>query len=381
MTGSSRINAPLIGRPASRAALNTPALVLDLSSFERNLASMAEAARRRGVQLRPHAKTHKCCEIARRQIAAGAIGLSCAKLAEAEIFAQSGIGGLLLTSPVVTRQGIERLTALARVAPDLMLVADDPENVRALDEAAAAAGLCLRVLVDLDVGLHRTGVASVGDGIALARMIARSPALTFAGLQGYAGHAMHIAGREARLAALEASARQLRDLRDGLTRVGLPPAIVTGGGTGSFDLDPGFDVLTELQVGSYVFMDREYAEIWSDCRETPPFEAALFVQTTVISASHPGRCTTDAGCKAFATEAGPPRIVAGAPDGAHYAFFGDEQGLVTFAEEQGRLAPGSVLTCLTPHCDPTVNLYDVLHVVRDDVLQDIWRIEARGCSQ
>ena len=377
---STDINAHLTGRQGETSALNTPALLLDLDSFERNVAAMAEAARRQGVALRPHAKTHKCAEIARRQLAAGAVGISCAKLAEAEALAHAGIAGLLLTSPVVTTQGIARLIALARTTTDIMVVADDPANVRALSDAAAAAGIVLDLLVDLDVGLHRTGVATVADGVALAQAIVASPALRLRGIQGYAGHAMHIAGREPRRLALEASAQLVGALRDALIASGIVPEIVTGGGTGSFDIDPGFAVFTELQVGSYVFMDREYDEVWSG-GDRPPFEPALFVQTTVISASHSGQCTTDAGCKAFATEAGPPRIVAGAPAGAHYAFFGDEQGRVTFAGADERLAPGAVIRCLTPHCDPTVNLYDVLHIVRDATLVAIWPIEARGCSQ
>lgn len=374
------INAHLIGRPGGAAALNTPALLLDLDAFERNVAAMAEAALRHGIALRPHAKTHKCTAIARRQLAAGAIGISCAKLAEAEVIADAGISGLLITSPVVAKQGIARLIALARTGSEIMVVADDPANVRALSDAATASGIVLDVLVDLDVGLHRTGVATVADGVALAQAIVASPALRLRGIQGYAGHAMHIAGREPRRLALEASAQMVGKLRDALIAIGIVPEVVTGGGTGSFDIDPEFDVFTELQVGSYVFMDREYDEVWSG-RERPPFEPALFVQTTVISASHPGQCTIDAGCKAFATEAGLPRIVAGAPAGARYDFFGDEQGRVTFAAADERLAPGAVIRCLTPHCDPTVNLYDVFHIVRGDTLVAIWPVEARGCSQ
>ncbi|WP_374571261.1 DSD1 family PLP-dependent enzyme [Phenylobacterium sp.] len=375
------LNACLIGRAGSRAALNTPALVLDLPAFERNLQAMARYCEQRGLALRPHAKTHKCGEIARRQMAAGAVGLCCAKLAEAEVFAALGVTGLLLTSPVVTDMGLARLIALLARAPDLMVVCDDADNARRLGRGAAAAGLRLRVLVDIDVGLGRTGVATLRDGVQLARLIAETPGLELYGVQGYAGHVMHIRGRGARRAATSAALELLRGFKRELERCGLAPRIVTGGGTGTFDLDPDLGVLTELQAGSYVFMDREYNDVWGGSEGPPPFETSLFVQSTVVSAARPGRATTDAGCKAFATEAGVPSVASGAPPGTTYAFFGDEQGLLSLPPGAGRLAPGAVVSCVTPHCDPTVNLYDVIHVVRDGALVDIWPVEARGRAQ
>jgi D-serine deaminase-like pyridoxal phosphate-dependent protein len=156
--------------------------------------------------------------------------------------------------------------------------------------------------------------------------------------------------------------------------------ILTGGGTGTFDIDPEANILTELQVGSYVFMDRQYNEVWEKPGGRPPFETSLFVQTAVISANREGLATTDAGFKAFATDAGPPCIVSGAPSGAGYFFFGDEQGGVVYSPAQQTLAPGDVITCAVPHCDPTVNLYDCYHLVRGDRLEAIWPIEARGRS-
>ncbi|TWB18356.1 D-serine deaminase-like pyridoxal phosphate-dependent protein [Nitrospirillum amazonense] len=304
------------------------------------------------MAIRPHAKTHKCVEIARRQLAAGAIGLCCAKLGEAETFVRHGMGYLLLTSPIVTAAGIQRLMGLIRTAPETMVVVDDARNVMDLAAAATASGVRLRVLVDLDVGLNRTGVASVEEGVALARLAHEAASLDFRGMQAYAGHAMHIVGREARHTELTRAAELTWRLRRALTAAGLIPAIVTGGGTGSADADVAAGVLTELQVGSYILMDREYQDVWQDAGERPPFDCALFLQTTVISANRPGQCTTDAGCKAFATDAGAPRIVAGAPPDARYDFFGDEQGRVTFARTEDRLSPGAVLTCMTPHCDP-----------------------------
>ena len=153
--------------------------------------------------------------------------------------------------------------------------------------------------------------------------------------------------------------------------------IVTGGGTGTFDLDPGAATLTDLQAGSYIFMDAQYAEVWEADAERVPFATALFVQTTVISANHPGLATTDAGLKSFATDAGPPRIVAGAPEGTRYVLGSDEQGKLELTPGHA-LQPGAVLTCAVPHCDPTVNLYDHFVCIRNDRVEAIWPVTARG---
>ncbi len=182
--------------------------------------------------------------------------------------------------------------------------------------------------------------------------------------------------RERSLATMKA----LGDLRDTLARQGLAPRIVSGGGTGTFDIDPAAHVLTELQVGSYVFMDKQYNDVWEKPGERVPFETSLFVQATVISANRDGLATTDAGFKSFATDAGNPVLASGAPEGASYFFFGDEQGGILYDIAKGRLAPGDVVTCVVPHCDPTVNLYDCLHAVRGNTLSFIWPVEARGKS-
>ncbi|MDE2183324.1 MAG: DSD1 family PLP-dependent enzyme [Alphaproteobacteria bacterium] len=370
------LNADLIGLAGGAAELATPALVVDLDALERNIAAMAAHARRCGLALRPHAKTHKSVEIARRQIAAGALGVCCAKLGEAEALAEGGIGAILVTSPVVTGRGMARLVALnARIA-DLMAVCDDIAVAARFDAAAQAAGKPLRILIDIDPGMGRTGV-SVAEAPALVRSVARAAGLVYAGLQCYAGHLQHIESSGERRNASLAALKDLAALRDRLAADGIAPSILSGGGTGTFDIDPDAGALTELQVGSYVFMDRQYNDVWAG---RPPFETALYVQTTVISANRAGLATTDAGFKAFATDAGAPAVASGAPQGAAYFFFGDEQGGVAYDESARKLAPGDVLRCIVPHCDPTVNLYDAMHAVRAETLVEIWPIEGRGRS-
>lgn len=376
-------NAHLIGVAGSRARLNTPALLLDLDALERNIAGMAAFARNHGIGLRPHSKTHKSVEIARLQIAAGALGICCTTMGEAEVIAGAGIPGVLITSPVVQPDKIARLVELNGKAEGLMVVADDPANVAALADAAAAAGKPLTVLVDVEVGSRRTGVQSAQAATALARQIADSASLRFGGVQGYAGNLQHRYDYAERKTASEEMTRWLRQVVDALTAEGLAPAIVTGGGTGTHELDARAGLMTELEVGSYAVMDVDYGDVALRENEPRPFEDALFVRASVVSATHDDFAVTDAGLKAFATDApSPPRIARGAPEGASYGFAGDEHGRVFYDTSAGgtgkRLAVGDAVECVTPHCDPTVNLYDHYHVVRGDTLVAIWPVDARG---
>ncbi|MBX3495348.1 MAG: DSD1 family PLP-dependent enzyme [Parvibaculum sp.] len=379
MNGALETNRALIGEPGSRAKLATPALVLDLDAFERNVALMAAHCKVAGLALRPHAKTHKSVAIAKAQIAAGALGICCAKLGEAEAMAAGGIESILITSPVVTAQGIARLAALNAKISDLTVVVDNALNVRALAAAAAEAGRPQKVLIDLDVGLHRTGIRPGDDALELAELIDAADTLELKGLQAYAGHLMHIHDFAERREKSLAAMTTLGEMRDALKQKGMCCDIVSGGGTGTYNIDPEANVLTELQGGSYIFMDKQYNDVALGNGATFPFETSLSVQMTVVSANTKNLATTDAGFKSFSTDADPPLLLSGAPEGAGYFFFGDEQGGVLLPDG-ARLEIGSTLTAMTPHCDPTVNLYDAYHVVRGDTLVEIWPIEARGRS-
>jgi D-serine deaminase-like pyridoxal phosphate-dependent protein len=237
------LNADLIGVPGGRAKLATPALVVDLDAFERNLAAMAAHAKARGVALRPHAKTHKSVEIAKRQIAAGALGVCCAKLGEAEALADGGIDSILITSPVVSERGIARLVALNARLADLMAVCDNATVAARLNEAARAAGKKLKIVVDIDPGLGRTGIAPP-DALPLVEFVARADGLEYAGLQCYAGQVQHMESANERRSASLSALNELGALRDALTAAGLAPKLVSGGGTGTFDIDPDAGVLS-----------------------------------------------------------------------------------------------------------------------------------------
>lgn len=372
-------NAGLIGKPGSRYALDTPALLVDLDALERNIAAMAGHARAAGVALRPHAKTHKSARIAALQVEAGALGICCVTMGEAEIMVRAGIPGVHITSPQVTSAKINRLIAL-NVAPHrgLSVVVDHPDNLAALDRAALVAGKPLDVLVDFSAGHHRTGCATADDLIALARAAASAKGIRLRGTQSYSGNLQHVPVRRERRARAMAELDRLRAIIARLRGLGIELPIISGAGTGTFDLDPEARLFTELQVGSYVFMDVDYQRALKDGRNAPPFETALFVTTSVVSVNGEGYVTTDGGLKSFATDGPDPEPAAGAPPGSRYEFFGDEHGKLILPPGAARPALGALIECVTPHCDPTVNLHDLYHLVRGDTLVDIWPVDARG---
>ena len=373
------VNAALLGKPGSRYRLDTPALVIDLEAMERNIAQMAAHARAAGVALRPHAKTHKSVHIARRQIEAGAIGICCVTLGEAEVMVQHGLPGVLITSPQVTPSKIDRLMKLNTLPHrGLSVVVDHRENLSALNEASLAAGKPLDVLVDFSAGHYRTGCAEEEDLRVLVDAVLGAPGLVFRGIQSYSGNLQHIAARAERRARAATQRERLRAIIGRLREDSIDVPIVTGAGTGTFDLDPEGGVFTELQVGSYLFMDVDYQRAVKDGRKAPFFATALFVATSVVSVNAPGYVTTDAGLKCFATDGPAPEPASGAPPGSRYEFFGDEHGKLILPSGAPRPALGAIVECVTPHCDPTVNLHDVYHVVRGDTLVDIWPVDARG---
>lgn len=369
------LHRPLIGQQGSRAALNTPVLVIDRDALERNIATMAAFAREHGVVLRPHAKTHKSADIAKLQIAAGARGVCCAKLGEAEALAAEGVSAILITSPVVTPQAIKRLAALHGKIEGLMVVADHPDNVAALAEAMRGGARKLPVIVDIDPGIRRTGVATPEAALTLAQQIAATQMLRFAGVQFYCGAQQHIVSFDDRRAAIEDRTSYLQSIIALLGENGLAPEFVTGGGTGTHRIDVALGVFNELQVGSYVFMDKQY----HDCEGLGAFETALCIDTHVISANAPSMATIDSGFKSLSTDGGNPAIVSGAPETSAFFFMGDEHAALIAPGHAFKL--GDRVTLSAPHCDPTVNLYDAYHVVRGETLIDIWPVTARGRSR
>ncbi|MDB5475692.1 MAG: threonine aldolase family protein [Phenylobacterium sp.] len=366
----------LIGQPGSRHTIPTPAAVLDLDAFDRNVAKMAARAKAAGLALRPHAKSHKCAALAARQIAAGAVGVCCAKLGEAEALAMAGIEAILVTSPISGAFAAERAARLADALPDFRIVVDHVDGVA---ELAAAATSPIQVIIDVDVGTGRTGVASPEQAAEVARAILAAPELTLIGVQGYGGHWQHMEGANARAAAAADGMARLSAAIAAIRAAGGAVEVVTGGGTGTFAADAAQGVLTEVQPGSFAFMDRQYREALK-ADPDGAFEQSLTIATTVISANQPKWVTVDGGLKAFSTDGPAPAPLTPGFEAATYRFYGDEHGMLM--RPDGLAVGRGVRIEFAPgHIDPTLDRYDVLHLVRGDVLVDIVPIEARGAGQ
>lgn len=378
MTTDRDLHDHLIGQQGSRADLNTPVLVLDVDALDRNIQRMAALAANHGVALRPHAKTHKSVDIALRQIKAGAVGVCCAKIGEAEVLAEGGVAGILITSPVAAPAAILRLATLAGQADGLMAVVDHPDVAGRIHAALAAAETRLDVIIDIDPGIARTGVASAEAAVVLARAIDQSPNLEYRGVQFYCGSQQHIESYAERHAAIVERTAYLQEVIAALTEAGFAPDIITGSGTGTHRIDLDLGVFTELQAGSYVFMDKQYLDCDIADGGESPFEVALAVDARVVSTNHSGLVTIDAGYKSLSTDGGVAVVQRGAPETAFFAFMGDEHAALIAPEIGTQLHPGDPVSLTVPHCDPTVNLYDHYHVVTGDTLVDIWPVSARG---
>lgn len=365
-----------IGDPLE--AVDTPALLVDLEAFEANLERMAAAARRFGVRLRPHAKTHKSPAVALRQAALGAVGQCCQKVAEAEILAAGGIADILVSNQVVGAPKLERLGALARRVT-LAVCADDAGNVADLSRVAQSYDATLTVFVEIDAGMGRCGVAPGEPAAALAATIAAAPGLVFGGLQAYHGSAQHIRGHSQRGQAIAGAGERVRETLAALERRGLPCPLVTGAGTGTFAFEGASGLWGELQCGSYAFMDADYARNLDEAgNPISGFRHSLFLWATVMSRPAADRAVCDVGLKSTTTESGLP-VVADLAD-VTYRGASDEHGTLTVGAKAAPLPLGSKIRLIPGHCDPTINLHDWYVGVRKGRVEALWLIAARGAS-
>lgn len=371
----------------------TPALVIRRAALGANLAALQGACDAAGVRLRAHGKMHKCSTLGRLQVAGGAVGLCCQTVGEAETHVAGGIGDVLVTAPV-PRWGWPRLAALTGRAT-VAAVVDSAAQV------AAAAGSGLALYVDIDLGQHRAGVAPAA-ALALARLIAATPGVRFGGIQAYCGHIQHIAGMAARRAAHAAASARLTAVVAEFAAAGLAPPVVTGGGTGTSALDLAGGVYGEIQAGSYALMDVEYGDCDAPAGEWP-FQPALFLASSIVSARHRAFVTCDAGLKALYTDGPAPRVIAGAAPGSRWRSQGDEHGAIIHPDFHDRLrsaadpvaivaaldaepapagapAEGDLVWLQPGHVDPTVALYDAFFVADEDGRLERWAIDARRIS-
>ncbi|HTW71868.1 MAG TPA: DSD1 family PLP-dependent enzyme [Acetobacteraceae bacterium] len=356
--------------------IDTPALLIDLDAFEYNLDRMAALLAPTRVRLRAHAKTHKSPVIAKLQMARGAVGQCVQKVAEAEVLAWGGIPDILVSNEVVGATKLARLCALAKIA-HVAVCADDAGQVAALEIAAADAGIRLPVLVEIDVGAARCGVAPGPEAVALAQRIAGSKHLKFGGLQAYHGSAQHKRTMEERRTMIDGAVDASRRTVEQLRQQGLDCPIVGGAGTGTFEFEAASGVYTEMQAGSYAFMDADYARNL-DAGGAPvgTFRHALFVLATVMSAPKPGLAVLDAGHKAVAVDSGLP-VVWQRPD-IRYVSASDEHGKLSVGSETTMPKLGEKLRLVPGHCDPTVDRYDWYVGVRGGRVECLWPVAARG---
>ena len=364
----------------SKWELDTPALCVDLDKLERNIAKMQRTCNANKIAVRPHAKTHKCAAIAKMQMAAGAIGICTAKLSEAEALLAEGVDKILMTTSNLPPAKIRKAMDLKKRYPGFIQAVDWDQNARDLQDAAKAAGVVADVVIDVAVGT-RSGIPPGEDAINLARLVDKQPNLKLRGMLSYDGGAQHIntfAERKARtLKNIEENARTYEKMKAG----GLNTEIFSGGGTGTYNIYhevPGF---TDVQVGSYIFMDMQYIVIGNADGQPvyDDFEPSLTVLATVVNNRFPGRLTTDAGAKALTINV-PRAGVIGEP-GMDYNAGSDEFGSITFKEARKEWKMGEKMELIIPHCDPAVNLYDYIYAIRNDRVEAVWEVTARGHSQ
>jgi D-serine deaminase-like pyridoxal phosphate-dependent protein len=357
--------------------LPTPALLIDLDIFERNLQALAGYMKGKAVTFRPHGKAHKSPTIAKLQLASGAKGVCAAKLGEADVLVRGGIRDVLVTAEVVGRLKIERLMSLLAIAPDVKAVVDNEQNATDLSAAALAAKRRLKVAIDCNVGQNRTGLGTPEEVVALAQAIAKLKGLEFIGLQGYGGNNQHVVGFENRKTRAVASNEKVVAARQALEKAGFTIQMVSVGGTGSYNIDADYPGVTEIQPGSYVFMDAHYNKIGGrDKPEFSEFGNSLSVLTTVISRAVAGRAIVDAGIKALSTDESPPEPLG--LTGATYGAAGDEYGALRLQNPSRELKVGDQVQITPGHCDTTVNLHNVFFAVRKGVVEHVWPIEGRG---
>ena len=355
------------------AEVDTPALLLDLDAFERNLARMQAAADAAGVHLRPHAKAHKCPTVALAQMARGAVGVCCQKASEALPFLRAGVRDVHVSNELASPAKARPLAQWARQAR-LSVCVDDAAQIAALADATREAGSHIDVLVEIDIGQGRCGVADASAVQRLLERMAPHPQLSFAGLQAYQGGLQHLRRRDERREQALRAAGRAADVVTALENAGVRCATVTGGGTGSVEWDLESGVYTELQPGSYAFMDRDYADNEAGALR---FEHALFVATRVMSTAALTHAVVDAGLKSLTLECGLP-VLWPADAALRYTQANDEHGLVEAAPLP---ALGSLLRLVPGHCDPTFNLHDEIVAFRGERVEAVWPISARGLSR
>jgi D-serine deaminase-like pyridoxal phosphate-dependent protein len=353
--------------------LDTPSLLLDLDILEKNIARMADFLRDSPCTLRAHAKTHKCPTIAHKQIAAGAIGICCQKLGEAEIMAQHGVEDILITNQIVGKVKITRLIQLLGTAPKVKIAVDNPMNVLELSQAMETSGEKLGVLIEIDIGMGRCGVLPGKPALDLAKLVVQSKHLELAGIMGYEGHCVNIEDFKERREQTKAALSKLLEVRDGIESAGIEINIISSGGTGTYSITGSYPGITEIEAGSYVFMDTSYRRVLDD------FDQSLFVLATVTSKPAKDRIVLDCGVKTLVGDLGTPQIQGLRP--ASKTKLSEEHSIWFYENAMDDVHLGDKVRLLPGHCCSTVNMHDHYYVIQEGRVVDLWKISAARMTQ
>ena len=366
--------------------LNTPSLLIDKSVLLKNIKTMSDYTIKNKINLRPHAKSHKISEIAKMQIKHGAIGICVATLYEAEVMSKNNIENILITTPITNLNSENKLCKLIKSSKDIMLIIDSIYGLKFLEKIAIKIKKKINILVDCDImgigtnKIRRTGAKSIKEIVNLASLININEHLNYMGITAYAGDVQHINNYNERKIETTIRHNYLNKIINKLKKENLSPQIISGGGTGSYDIDTKSKLFTELQTGSYIFNDVEYDNVNTYKSNTNPFKSGLFIASSIISIIDDYNYIVDAGLKAFSTDSKYlPKPMGSLPKNSKYTFMGDEHGKITLPRESNKkLNYGEIIIIQPSHCDPTVNLYDKCYLIEKDKISKYWFVDARG---
>ena len=366
--------------------LNTPSLLIDKSVLLKNIKTMSDYTIKNKINLRPHAKSHKISEIAKMQIKHGAIGICVATLYEAEVMSKNNIENILITTPITNLNSENKLCKLIKSSKDIMLIIDSIYGLKFLEKIAIKIKKKINILVDCDImgigtnKIRRTGAKSIKEIVNLASLININEHLNYMGITAYAGDVQHINNYNERKIETTIRHNYLNKVINKLKKENLSPQIISGGGTGSYDIDTKSKLFTELQTGSYIFNDVEYDNVNTYKSNTNPFKSGLFIASSIISIIDDYNYIVDAGLKAFSTDSKYlPKPMGSLPKNSKYTFMGDEHGKITLPRESNKkLNYGEIIIIQPSHCDPTVNLYDKCYLIEKDKISKYWFVDARG---
>jgi len=366
--------------------IHTPSLIVDRKCLIKNIQTMSKFASKNSINIRPHAKSHKMSSIAKLQLENGAIGICVATLYEAEVMVKNKIKGVLLTTPITNKHDKERLKHIIESSKSFMMIIDNIISIKYLESISKNLKNNINLLIDCDImkigsnKISRTGVGNIKEIINIANQINKNNNLNYMGITAYAGDIQHINNYQKRKIETTFRHDYLNKIINSLNKTNLSPKIISGGGTGSHEIDAKSKLYTELQPGRYIYSDAEYDKVSIYESKFNPYKPGLFIATSIISIINKKSFIVDAGLKALSTDSHLLPVPSGKfLIGSKYNFMGDEHGKITLPNNCKKIPVlGETVFIQPAHCDPTVNLYNNCKVIKNNKVEEIWKIDARG---